>query len=124
VVGIGRDVRAGGLRRGDVHVADLPDTGGPVIRGPHPVVIVQTDRLGRSSTVVIVPLTSSARAAEFEPPFLVRVLSRASGLSRDGWAKCDQPMTIAADRLAGRIGRLNPETMDGVDRALRFVFEL
>jgi mRNA interferase MazF len=124
VVGIGREPSAAGLRRGDVHVVDLPEVGGSVFRGPHPVVIVQSDRLGRSSTVVVVPLTSSARAAEFEPPFLVRVLARASGLPRDGWAKCDQPMTIPAGRIGGRVGRLNPETIDGVDRALRFALDL
>jgi mRNA-degrading endonuclease toxin of MazEF toxin-antitoxin module len=88
------------------------------------VVVVQTDRLRRSSTVVVVPLTSSARAAEFDPPFLVPVLARASGLRRDGWAKCDQPLTIPVGRLGGRLGRLNPETVDRMDDAIRFVFGL
>jgi mRNA-degrading endonuclease toxin of MazEF toxin-antitoxin module len=124
VVGIGREPRADGPRRGDIHVAELPDVGGSVIRGPHPVVVVQTDRLRRSSTVVVVPLTSSARAAEFDPPFLVQVLVRDSGLQRDGWAKCDQPLTIPLARLGGRLGRLNPETVDRMDDAIRFVFGL
>ena len=124
MVGIGREPTSGGPRRGDIHLVDLPDVGGSVIRGPHPVVVVQTDRLRRSTTVVVVPLTSSARAAPFEPPFLVEILARSSGLDRDGWAKCDQPLTIAGDRLGPRIGRLNPETLEGVEGALRFVLAL
>jgi mRNA-degrading endonuclease toxin of MazEF toxin-antitoxin module len=124
VVGIGREPRGDGLRRGDIHIAALPDVGGSVIRGPHPVVVVQIDRLARSTTVVVVPLTSSALAAEFKPPFLVQVLARSSGLPRDGWAKCDQPLTIPVGLLGGRLGRLNPETIERMDGALRFVLGL
>jgi mRNA-degrading endonuclease toxin of MazEF toxin-antitoxin module len=124
VVGIGRQPHFAGPLRGDIHIAELHDRGGSAIRGPHPVVVVQTDRLQRSSTVVVVPLTSAARAAEFEPPFLVQVLARASGLPRDGWAKCDQPLTIPIDLLGGRLGRLDPETIDRMDDALRFVLGL
>lgn len=102
----------------------MPEVGGRVLRGPHPVVVIQSDRLGRSSTVVVVPLTSSARASAFEPPFLVRVLARASGLPRDGWAKCDQPATVPAERLGNKVGSLKPETMAAVDHALRFVLDL
>ena len=57
VVGIGREPATVGPARGDIHIVDFPDVGGHVIRGPHPGVIVQTDRMRRSSTVVVVPLT-------------------------------------------------------------------
>jgi mRNA interferase MazF len=103
---------------------DFPDVGGHVIRGPHPGVVVQTDRMRRSSTVVVVPLTSSARAAEFEPEFLVRIGMRESGLSRDGFAKCDQPMTLPVSILGPKVGRLNPEAVARLDDALRFVLGL
>jgi mRNA-degrading endonuclease toxin of MazEF toxin-antitoxin module len=49
------------------------------------------------------------------------VLTRASGLDRDGFVKVDQVFTRPADRLGTRIGRLNPETMERLDAALRFV---
>jgi mRNA-degrading endonuclease toxin of MazEF toxin-antitoxin module len=124
VVGIGREPVWAGPSRGDIHLANLVDVGGLVIRGPHPVVVVQSDRLRRSSTVAIVPMTSSARAAAFDLPFLVAAGARESGLNRDGWAKCDQPMTLPLDRLGPRAGRLNPETMERLDAALRFVLAL
>lgn len=69
-------------------------------------------------------MTSAARAANFAPAFLVQVASREAGLPRDGWAKCDQPLTIPTTLLGARAGRLNPEAIDRVDKALRFVLGL
>lgn len=124
MVGIGHAPAAGHPRRGDIHFIDFPDVGGHVIRGPHPGVIVQTDRLDRSSTTVVVPMTSTAKAAEFDPPFLVRVRAREAGLPRDGWIKCDQPMVVPTALLGPRAGRLNPAALVRVDLALRFVLGL
>lgn len=124
MVGIGQAPAVVGPSRGDIHLVDFPDVGGHVIRGPHPGVVVQTDRLRRSSTVVVVPLTSAARAAEFQPEFLVQVSGRESGLPRDGWAKCDQPMTLPTFLLGPRAARLNPEAIARLDAALRFVLGL
>jgi len=124
VVGIGHAPAVVGPARGDIHIVDFPDVGGHVIRGPHPGVVVQTDRMNRSTTVIVVPLTSAAKAASFEPRFLVQISGRASGLPRDGWAKCDQPMTIPTFLLGPKAGRLNPEAIERVDDALRFVLGL
>ena len=124
MVGIGNAPARVGPARGDIHIVDFPEIGGHVIRGPHPGVIVQTDRMQRSSTVVVIPLTSAAKAASFTPRFLVQISGRASGLPRDGWAKCDQPMTIPTFLLGPKAGRLNPEAIERVDDALRFVLGL
>lgn len=124
MVGIGRAPAQSGPRRGDIHFIAFPDAGGHVLRGPHPGIVVQTDRLARSATVVVVPMTSAPRAAEFQPPFLVRVAAGESGLPRDGWAKCDQPVTIPASLLGPRAGRLSPEATGRLDAALRFVLGL
>jgi mRNA-degrading endonuclease toxin of MazEF toxin-antitoxin module len=43
---------------------------------------------------------------------------------RDGWAKCDQPVTIPAALLGPRAGRLSPEATGRLDAALRFVLGL
>ena len=124
MVGIDRESATPGPRRGDIHFVDFADLGGHVIRGPQPALVIQTDRLQRSSTVIVAPLTSSARAAEFEPPFLVYVEGRESGLPRDGWVKCDQPTTLPTSLLGPRVGRLSPEALGRLDAALRFVFDL
>lgn len=124
VVGIGRETGASGPRRGDVHFIAFPDLGGRVLRGPHPAVVVQTDRLRMSSTVVVVPMTSRARSAAEEPPYLVAVAARDSGLDRDGFVKCDQPATLPVVALGPRAGRLAPAAIDRLDAALRFVLDL
>jgi mRNA-degrading endonuclease toxin of MazEF toxin-antitoxin module len=107
--------------RGDIHLVAFPEAEGHVIRGPHPAVVVQSDRMRRSSTSLVVPMTSSVPSASFSPPYLVQVLGRSAGLPRDGYAKCDQVTAISATQLGPRLGRLNPETLDRVDAALRFV---
>ena len=128
MVGIGREVPSGGPglgpRRGDVHFIAFPDLGGHVLRGPHPAVVVQADRMGRSSTVVVVPMTSRARSTEFDPPYLIAVRGRDCGLDRDGFVKCDQPATLPVTVLGPRAGRLNPAAIERVDAALRFVLQL
>jgi mRNA-degrading endonuclease toxin of MazEF toxin-antitoxin module len=124
MVGIGQAPASVGPTRGDIHIVDFPDVDGNVIRGPHPGVIVQTDRMRRSSTVVVVPLTSAAKAAEFLPEFLVQIAGREADLPRDGWAKCDQPMTVPTFLLGPKAGRLNPEAVARVQDALRFVLGL
>ena len=124
MVGIGWEAPAGGPRRGDVHFIAFPDAGGNVLRGPHPAIVVQTDRLHRSSTVVVVPMTSSPRSASEDPPYLVAIPARASGLGRDGFAKCDQPTTLPLAVLGPRAGRVTPEAIERLDVALRFVLDL
>lgn len=124
MVGLGRDPAVSGPRRGDIYFVDFGESGGNVIRGPHPGLVIQTDRLARSSTVIMAPMTSSARAADFEPPFLVAVTARESGLPRDGWIKCDQPATLPTSVLGPRVGRLNPAALERLDAALRFVLGL
>jgi mRNA interferase MazF len=124
MVGIGREPSSTGPARGDIHIVDLVGTGGHVMRGPHPSVVVQSNRLRRSTTIVVVPMTSSARFADLDLPFVISVTARESGLDRNGWAKCDQPITIPIERLGAKVGRLSPESVDRVDEALRFVLAL
>ncbi|HJP88205.1 MAG TPA: type II toxin-antitoxin system PemK/MazF family toxin [Candidatus Limnocylindrales bacterium] len=124
VVGIGRAVAPGGPRRGDIHFIAFPDLGGNVLRGPHPAVVVQTERMQRSSTVVVLPMTSSPRSAAENPPYLVAVRRQDSGLDRDSFVKTDQPATLPVTVLGPRAGRLSPEAITRVDASLRFVLAL
>jgi mRNA-degrading endonuclease toxin of MazEF toxin-antitoxin module len=124
VVGIGRQPATAVPSRGDVHIIDLPDVEGHVINGPHPAVVVRTNRMARSSTVIVAPMTSRAPSAVENPRYLVAVAGRESGLARDGYVKCDQLLTFPVGALSPRAGRLNPEAMTRLDAALRFVLDL
>lgn len=124
MVGIGREPAPLGPRRGDVHFIAFPDQGGNVLRGPHPAVVVQSERMRRSSTVVVVPMTSTPRSAAEAPAYLVAVSARESGLDRDGFVKCDQPATLPVAVLGPKRGRLALGAIDRLDVALRFVLQL
>lgn len=100
---------------------------GRVLTGPHPAVIVSSDRLNRrGDTVLVCPLTSKIRhdTSEYLPPYLVPVTARASGLRLDGYAKVNQVFTRPIEAIGPRVGRVNPETMERIDEALRFVLAL
>lgn len=124
MVGIGRTPAAIGPQRGDIHFIDFPELGGNVIRGPHPAVVVRTDRMARSTTVIVAPMTSSPRSAVEQPRYLVPVAAREAGLPRDGFVKCDQLATFPTILLGPKMGRLNPEAIARLDDALRFVLGL
>jgi mRNA-degrading endonuclease toxin of MazEF toxin-antitoxin module len=105
----------------------LVDLGGHVLRGPHPAVVVSSDRLNHpDGTVLVCSMTTrGGRMAEaWVPPYLVGVARRETGLDRDGFVKCDQVFTRPAPWLGTRIGRLSPEAMARVDASLRFVLGL
>ena len=124
MVGIGHETPALGPRRGDIHFIAFPDVGGHVLRGPHPAVVVQTERMRRSPTVIVVPMTSAARSAAELPPYLVPAPGKESGLDRDGFVKVDQPSTLPVAVLGRRAGRLAPQLIEQLDTALRFVLDL
>jgi mRNA-degrading endonuclease toxin of MazEF toxin-antitoxin module len=127
VVAIGRDPAGERPRRGDIHFIDFGNVGGHVIRGPHPAVVVQADRMNQaSSTVLLCPMTSRVvhDPAAYVPPYLVRTTRQQTGLDRDGWVKADQVFTRPVASIGPRAGRLNPEAIDRLDEALRFVLDI
>ena len=91
-----------------------------MIRGPHPAVVVRTDRMVRSMTVIVAPMTSAPRSAAENPRYLVPVSRREAGLPKDGYVKCDQLATFPTILLGRKVGRLNPEAIARLDDALRF----
>ncbi len=93
-------------------------------KGLRPAVVVQADRLGRSGTVVVCPMTSVPPRDDRPRPHRVAVARAESGLDRDGWVKADQPSTLPAAVLRGPIGRLSQDAVERLDDALRFVLDL
>jgi mRNA-degrading endonuclease toxin of MazEF toxin-antitoxin module len=124
VVSIGRAAAPAGPRRGDIFVVEFPAVGGPVQAGLRPAVIVQADRLSRSGTVVLCPITSAAPPDDHPRPHRVPVTRAESGLDRDGWVKADRLQTVPVALLRGPIARLSPAATDRLDVALRFVLDL
>ena len=107
------------VRRGDVYEIDFGELRGSEQGGSRPALIVSTGDLNAvSSTVVVAAITKTLPSATRERPQQVAVSPREIGLAYDGMVKLDQVLTVSRKRLRSRRGRLSPELMQKVDRAI------
>lgn len=74
-------------------------------------------------SVIVVPLTTSARQAA-RGPTVVAVPSGAAGLPREGAAVCHQVTTLDRARLSPPIGSLSSELQARVDEAIEAAMDL
>jgi mRNA interferase MazF len=102
-----------GLKRGDVVVLALQGDYGK----PRPALIVQADLFNAAHpSVTVLPLTSELRDAGL---FRIDVASSpANGLRKPSQVMLDKISTIAREKIGGRIGRLDEQTMLRVNRSL------
>ena len=103
--------------RGEVYVVAFDPTLGAEIRKTRPALILQNDIANRSSPITIVAAITSKFDEELYP---TEVLVRApeGGLDADSVVLLNQIRSVDRRRLMRRVGRLVPETMRLVDRAL------
>lgn len=104
-------------RRGEVYLVSFDPTLGAEIRKTRPALILQNDLANRLSPITIV----AALTSQFdEPLYPAEVLVRApeGGLTADSVVLLNQIRSIDKQRLMRRVGRLTPQTMGRVDRAL------
>ncbi len=105
-------------RRGEVHLVNLDPTLGAEIRKTRPALILQNDVANRTSPVTIVAAVTSRLDSESYPTE-VRVEPPEGGLAVDSVALLNQIRSIDRRRLVRRLGKVRPETMMRVDRALQ-----
>lgn len=110
------------MRRGEICVVDLEPVRGSEANKVRPVVVVSNDvanrraeSLGRG-VLTVVPLTSNVARVL---PFQVLVDPQGSGLDRVSKAQAEQVRAVAVERIGRRVGRLSPELLEELDRALR-----
>ena len=101
-----------GLKRGDVVVVALQGDYGK----PRPALVVQSDLFDAHSTVAILPLTSEILGA---PLFRIAVEPAAkNGLRVRSQVMIDKPYTVAREKIGGRIGCLDEQTLLQVNRSM------
>lgn len=104
-------------QRGEVYLVIFDPTVGAEIRKTRPALILQNDIANRFSPITIVAAITS-QVEEHLYPTEVLVRPPEGGLGRDGAVLLNQIRSIDRRRLLRRLGKLKPETMRHVDRAL------
>jgi mRNA interferase MazF len=105
-----------GIKRGEIYWVDWGTGKGSEQAGLRPALIVQNDTGNAYSPNTIVASITSAANKPY--PFLVKITTSESGLSKDGYADLASLATISKARLAGKAGQLTPLKMLEVDSAL------
>ncbi|MEK7099153.1 MAG: type II toxin-antitoxin system PemK/MazF family toxin [Patescibacteria group bacterium] len=104
-------------KRGEVYLVSFDPTVGAEVKKTRPALILQNDIGNRYSPITIVAAITS-RAEEDLYPTDVLVKSPAGGLRVDSLVLLDQIRSIDKQRLIQRLGVLNEDSMDSVDRAI------
>lgn len=104
-------------RRGEVYLVSFDPTLGAEIKKTRPALVLPNDIANRFSPITIVAAITSQLDATLYP---TEVLIRApeGGLEVDSVVLLNQIRSIDGRRLARRLGRVAPETMARVGRAL------
>lgn len=106
------------MNRGDVYWVKLNPTKGSEINKLRPCVLVGATPINRARrTVVVVPLTTSAKA---RPPIAIPL----SCLGKQVIAVCDQIRTVDKSRLTKSAGELSVKDLNALDNGLRQVLSL
>lgn len=104
-------------QRGEIYLVRFDPALGAEIKKTRPALILQNDVANRHSPITIV----AAITSQFEEPlYPTEILIKApeAGLTVDSVALFNQVHSYDKKRLIRRLGRLKPETMKQVDRAL------
>jgi mRNA interferase MazF len=105
------------VRRGDVVLARLDPTLGAEIKKTRPVIVLSNDSINHFAEVaVVIPLTSNT--ARVSPSHAV-IPKGAGGLAVPSKAVTEQIRAVDRRRLVKRLGRLEPDLLASVERALK-----
>jgi mRNA interferase MazF len=101
------------IRRGEVWTA----AGGPDYAGkPYTVVILQDDRFAATLSITVCPLTTTPTDAPLLRPAIVP--SDRNGLKMPCRLMVDKIVTMPRARLGARVGRLDPQDVSALGRAV------
>lgn len=103
--------------RGELYSANLDPVVGSEQGGVRPVLIIQNDMGNRFSPTVIV-LAVTGRLTKAKLPTHVEISAEGHGLMNDSVVLAEQVRTLDKKRLRERIGKLSPEVMERVSRAI------
>jgi mRNA interferase MazF len=83
---------------------------------PRPALVIQSDRFEETGTVTVLLVTGTL----VDAPLIRLTLdpSPHNGLNKRSQIMVDKAMTVRREKIGGALGRIEPEEMLGVSRAL------
>lgn len=101
--------------RGEIWMVNFNPGRGSEQRGVRPALVIQND-VGNeyASTIIVSAITTTIRRY----PVTVFIPARTCGLPQDSMVNLAQVQTLDKARLMRRLGRLTPDLLSAVDRAL------
>jgi len=101
-----------GIKRGDIVICALKGDYGKV----RPAVVVQSDLFNEThASVVICPITSKIVDA---PLFRITIEPDGTGLKHRSQIMVDKIVAVRRDRIRGKIGTLNKESIKELNRSI------
>lgn len=102
--------------RGEIWLVSLSPALGSEIGKTRPALVISNDRNNEfAETITVLPITSKVARAY---PFEVFIPKAETGLPKDSKVKCNQIRTIDKKRLLKFLGKLSPDRLKKVEKAL------
>jgi mRNA interferase MazF len=110
-------------RRGDVYYFDPDPVVGSEQAGRRPAVVISRDSINSTSTVlVVIPISTYRGRRLYSSEVLIEAPE--GGLSRDSVALADHVRAVGIERLHNRIGSVEDETLEAIEKALCHVLKI
>ena len=108
------------MNKGDIWLVEIPQTNGYEQSGKRPVIII-TDT--KSNIAIVIPFTSNIQALRF--PYTIEVEpSEENGLNVKSVALIFQIRAIDKKRLKSKIGKLENNIINKIDKMLRDLLQI
>ena len=110
------------MRRGDIVWVDLDPSRGSEVHKRRPAVVVSNDGANRTAeqlgrgVITVVPVTTNVSRVY---PFQVLLPGDRCRLPKTSKAQAEQIRAVSIDRIGDLAGRLPPELIEELDRAIR-----
>ena len=111
------------VKRGDIYYADLSPVVGSEQGGVRPVLIIQND-IGNKYSPTVIAAAITSQKDKTKLPTHIQVNASGCGLAKDSIVLLEQVRTIDKQRLKEKMGSLDMNSMDRVNRALTVSFGL
>lgn len=111
------------MREGDIYLVEIPASGGHEQAGLRPAIIIQATGLEKLPTVLIVPLTSKIKAADFPFTFIIEP-DQSNNLNVSSVALVFQLRAIDKRRIKNKLGELKQDKLEILRQNLKKVMGL